>query len=62
LAGLFEKIEKTIYKTLRRRGQQRLIAKFRKLHPFINPTSPLGMNTSFFRPEGLECGILICYE
>ena len=39
-----------------------LIAKHRKLHPFINPHLTAGDQYTVFEFEGWKCGILICYD
>ena len=39
-----------------------LIAKFRKLHPFINPNILPGNEYCVFDLYGWKCGILICYD
>lgn len=63
LAGLFEKdSQDKIYKTYVAVGKDGLIAKFRKLHPFINPCITPGNEYCVFDLEGWKCGILICYD
>jgi predicted amidohydrolase len=39
-----------------------LVAKFRKLHPFINPHIKPGNEYCVFDLHGWKCGILICYD
>jgi predicted amidohydrolase len=39
-----------------------LVAKFRKLHPFINPHLIPGNEYCVFQLHGWTCGILICYD
>jgi predicted amidohydrolase len=39
-----------------------LVAKFRKLHPFINPHLTPGDRYCVFDLYGWKCGILICYD
>jgi predicted amidohydrolase len=39
-----------------------LVAKFRKLHPFINPHLVPGDEYCVFQLQGWTCGILICYD
>jgi len=39
-----------------------LVAKFRKLHPFINPHLTPGNDYCVFDILGWKCGILICYD
>lgn len=63
LAGLFEK-DKTdkLYKTYVCVDKNGMIAKFRKLHPFINPHLTPGNSYCVFDLYGWKCGILICYD
>ncbi len=63
LAGLFEKDKKgNIYKPYICVDKTGLIAKFRKLHPFINPNIIPGSEYCVFDLHGWKCGILICYD
>jgi len=63
LAGLFEKDKKdNIYKPYVCVDKTGLIAKFRKLHPFINPNILPGSEYCVFDLHGWKCGILICYD
>lgn len=63
LAGLFEKDKNDrIYKAHVCIGKNGLIAKHRKLHPFINPVILPGDSFTVFDLEGWTCGILICYD
>jgi predicted amidohydrolase len=63
LAGLFEKDkEEKLYKTYICVDKSGLIAKFRKLHPFINPHLTPGSEYCIFDLHGWKCGILICYD
>lgn len=63
LAGLFEKDENDgIYKAYVCVGEDGLIAKYRKLHPFINPHITPGNEYVTFDLFGWTCGILICYD
>jgi predicted amidohydrolase len=63
LAGLFEKDETgNIYKAHVCVDQSGLIAKHRKLHPFINPNIFPGTSYTVFDIQGWKCGILICYD
>ena len=63
LAGLFEKDdEDNIYKAQVCVDKNGLIAKFRKLHPFINPNIIPGNDYCVFELNGWKCGILICYD
>lgn len=39
-----------------------LVAKYRKLHPFINPHLKPGNEYCIFELDGWKCGILICYD
>ncbi len=63
LAGLFEKErDGKIYKAYICVGKHGLIAKHRKLHPFINPAIIPGHQFTVFDLSGWKCGILICYD
>jgi predicted amidohydrolase len=63
LAGLFEKDnENKLYKAYICVGKDGLVAKFRKLHPFINPFLTPGDSYCIFDMLGWKCGILICYD
>jgi predicted amidohydrolase len=63
LAGLFEKDDNdNIYKAQVCVDKNGLIAKFRKLHPFINPNILPGKEYCVFDLYGWKCGILICYD
>ena len=63
LAGLFEKDEQDkVYKAYVCVGKNGLIAKYRKLHPFINAHITPGNSYCVFDLFGWKCGILICYD
>jgi len=63
LAGLFEKDEHNdIYKAYVCVNKDGLVAKFRKLHPFINPHIIPGNEYCIFELNGWKAGILICYD
>ena len=63
LAGLFEKSsEGNLYKAQVCVDGSGLIAKHRKLHPFINPHLLAGDQYTVFDLYGWSCGILICYD
>lgn len=63
LAGLFEKDQNdNIYKAYVCVDKNGLVAKFRKLHPFINPHIMPGNEYCVFDLYGWKCGILICYD
>jgi predicted amidohydrolase len=63
LAGLFEKDEKgDLYKAYVCVDKNGLVAKYRKLHPFINPHLKAGDSYCVFEINGWKCGILICYD
>jgi predicted amidohydrolase len=62
-AGLFERDEKNyMYKAYVCVDKTGLIAKFRKLHPFINAHLTPGDQYCVFDLYGWKCGILICYD
>ena len=63
LAGLFEKTTNNeLYKAYVCVDGNGLIAKYRKLHPFINPHLLPGNEYIVFDIKGWKCGILICYD
>ncbi len=63
LAGLFEKDNHgQLYKAYVCVDSNGLIAKYRKLHPFINPHLTPGNEYCIFDLFGWKCGILICYD
>ena len=63
LAGLFEKDENdNLFKAYVCVDKNGLIAKHRKLHPFINPWLTPGNSYCVFELQGWKCGILICYD
>ncbi|VEH20719.1 (R)-stereoselective amidase [Chryseobacterium nakagawai] len=63
LAGLFEKDENNnLFKAYVCVDQSGLKAKYRKLHPFINPHLTPGNEYCVFEILGWKCGILICYD
>jgi len=63
LAGLFEKdTDGKIYKAYVCVNKDGLIAKHRKLHPFIHPDIIPGDHFTVFELAGWKCGILICYD
>lgn len=63
LAGLFEKDhEDNIYKAYVCVTSNGVIAKHRKLHPFINTNILPGNSYTTFTIKGWKCGILICYD
>ena len=63
LAGLFEKDKyDNLYKAYICVDKNGLQAKFRKLHPFINPHLTPGDQYCVFDLHGWKCGILVCYD
>jgi predicted amidohydrolase len=63
LAGLFEKDENNnLFKAYVCVDKTGLVAKYRKLHPFINPYLTPGNSYCVFEINGWKCGILICYD
>jgi predicted amidohydrolase len=63
LAGLFEKDENdNLFKAYVCVDKNGLVAKYRKLHPFINPYLTAGDSYCIFEIHGWKCGILICYD
>lgn len=62
LAGLVEKAEGQIYNTYICVTVEGVIAKFRKIHPFISKHMSAGNEYCVFDLLGWKCGILICYD
>jgi len=63
LAGLFERDKVgDIYKAYVCITPDGVIAKHRKLHPFINKHIKAGNSYTVFEMFGWRCGILICYD
>ena len=63
LAGLFERGEDgKIYKPYVCVDKHGLVAKYRKMHPFINPHITPGNEYVVFDLYRWKCGILICYD
>ncbi len=63
LAGLFEKDEQgNLYKLYVCVDKTGLLAKYHKIHPFINPHLNPGQGYCVFDLYGWKCGILICYD
>lgn len=63
LAGLFERGDDgEVYKAHVCVEGDGLRAKYRKIHPFINPHIKPGNEYAVFDLKGWKCGILICYD
>jgi predicted amidohydrolase len=63
MAGLFEKDKSDkLYKAYVCVDSNGLVAKHRKIHPFINPHLTPGDRYTVFDIHGWKCGILICYD
>ena len=62
LAGLVEKEHDKIYNTYVCISGNDLVARFRKLHPFISRYMSPGNEYVTFDLMGWKCGILICYD
>lgn len=62
LAGLLEKDNGRIFNTYVCVTKEGIIAKFRKLHPFISQYMSAGNEYCVFDLLGWKCGILICYD
>lgn len=63
LAGLFEKdSDDKLFKAYICVDKNGLVAKHRKLHPFINSHVLPGNQYTLFDLSGWKCGILICYD
>lgn len=62
LAGLVEKDHEAIYNTYVCVYEGEVIAKYRKIHPFISQYMSAGNAYVVFDVLGWKCGILICYD
>lgn len=67
LAGLFERAKDSegieqVYNTYVCVDQNGLVAKYRKMHAFVNPHLQSGRDYIVFDLLGCRCGILICYD
>jgi len=63
LAGLFEKDDDdNLFKAYVCVDKNGLVAKHRKLHPFINPHLLPGNSYTIFELGDWKCGILVCYD
>ncbi len=62
LAGLVEKENDKIYNTYVCVSSNELVAKYRKIHPFISKFMSAGDEYVVFDLLGWKCGILICYD
>jgi predicted amidohydrolase len=63
LAGLFEKnASDHLFKAYVCVDKNGLVAKHRKIHPFIHPDLEPGDAYTIFEMDGWKCGILICYD
>jgi hypothetical protein len=63
LAGLFERgVDGEVYKAHVSVDEEGLKAKYRKIHPVINPHIKPGNEYVVFELKGWKCGILICYD
>jgi predicted amidohydrolase len=63
LAGLFERGDDgELYKAYVCVDQGGVVARHRKIHPFINPHVRAGNAYTVFELSGWKCGMLICYD
>jgi predicted amidohydrolase len=62
LAGLVEKENGKFYNTYVCVNSDGLLARHRKLHPFISPFLSPGDSYTLFELSGWRCGILTCYD
>jgi predicted amidohydrolase len=63
LAGLFEKdTDNNLFKAYVCVDKNGLVARYRKIHPFINPHLTPGNEYCVFSLLGWKCGLLICYD
>jgi predicted amidohydrolase len=62
LAGLLEREEGRVYNSYVAVRGREILARFRKLHPFINPHLSAGSEYCVFDYDGVRCGLLVCYD
>ena len=62
LAGLVEKEGEKLFNTYICVAREGMVARFRKLHPFISKYLSPGNQYVIFDLCGCKCGILICYD
>ena len=62
LAGLVERDGDEIFNTYLCVDHSGMVARYRKLHPFISPYLSAGNEYVTFDLKGWKCGILICYD
>lgn len=62
MAGLVERRGGDIYNTYVAVNGKEILARFSKLHPFINGHLSPGEGYTFFELEGWKCSILVCYD
>jgi predicted amidohydrolase len=62
LAGLVEKEGDKIYNTYVCVNKDGIVARYRKIHPFISKYISAGSEYCVFDLLGWKCGILICYD
>ena len=62
LAGLVEKENDKLYNTYICVNGEKIVAKYRKIHPFISKHLSAGSEYCVFDLLGWKCGILICYD
>lgn len=62
LAGLLERRDEKVFNTYVCVDGEQLVARFSKLHAFVNPHISSGSEFCVFELRGCQCGILICYD
>ncbi len=62
LAGLIERCNDELFNTYICVTANGMVAKYRKIHPFINSNISAGREYCVFDLFGWKCGILICYD
>jgi predicted amidohydrolase len=62
MAGLVERRGNACYNTYVAVDGKQVLARFSKLHPFINKHLSPGEGYTFFDLKGWKCSILICYD
>ena len=62
LAGLVEVDDNRIFNTYVCVNDGEVVARYRKIHPFISPYMSAGNEYVVFDLKGWKCGMLICYD
>lgn len=62
LAGLLEMENDKVFNTYICINGSGVVARYRKIHPFISPYLSAGSDYVIFDFQGWKCGVLICYD